>query len=100
MEPDKLIVALETNGQGDIRVLNRHSIPVNDSHRTVIWLVPSLVELFRGNKMPPRLISATIRRITSRTSSPSKIISPPCTSAPASPRQIRLPISLCRRPGP
>ncbi len=48
-----LSVALETDGRGNIRVSDRHSVPVSDGKKMTVWLVPSLRELFRGNQKPP-----------------------------------------------
>jgi hypothetical protein len=46
-------VPIESDGHGKIRVLDKHSVPLHDGARTVRWQVPSLSELFRGNRMPP-----------------------------------------------
>ncbi len=53
MNPEKLTVAFETDGQGHIRLVDRHTVCVADANKMVGWKVPSLAELFRGNKLPP-----------------------------------------------
>jgi hypothetical protein len=53
LNPDKLIVALEADGQRRIRVLDKHSIPVHDGNKMVRWQVPALSELYRGSQAPP-----------------------------------------------
>jgi hypothetical protein len=53
LNPDKLIVALEADNHGNIRVLDKHSIPVHDGNKMARWQVPALVDLFRGNQTPP-----------------------------------------------
>jgi hypothetical protein len=50
---DKLIVALEADDRRDIRVLDKHSIPVSDGTKMVRWQVPALGELFRGSRACP-----------------------------------------------
>ena len=53
LNPDKLIVALEADNRRNIRVLDKHSIPVHDGNKMVRWQVPALVDLFRGSRTPP-----------------------------------------------
>jgi hypothetical protein len=57
LNPRKLTVALMADEQGNIRVCQKHSIPVTDGAKTVQWEVPSLAELFRGNAIPPNDIN-------------------------------------------
>jgi len=54
LNPDKLTVALEADGQGNIRVGDKHSIPVTDGTKMTRWDVPALAALFRGDKLPPK----------------------------------------------
>lgn len=54
LNPDKLTVALEADGQGNIRVCDKHSIPVTDGTKMTAWKVPALTELFRGDKLAPK----------------------------------------------
>ena len=49
----KLTVAVATDERGRIRVEDRHSILVTDGKNAAVWEVPSLRELFRGDKAPP-----------------------------------------------
>jgi hypothetical protein len=49
----ELSVAFEADGQGHIRVMDRHFITVSDGERLTPWSVASLRELFRGNRQPP-----------------------------------------------
>jgi hypothetical protein len=53
LNPDKLTVALEADNHRNIRVLDRHSIPVTDGEKMASWAVPALAELFRGSQTPP-----------------------------------------------
>ena len=53
LNPDKLIVALEADDRRNIRVLDKHSVPVTDGGKMVHWQVPALGDLFRGSKLPP-----------------------------------------------
>ena len=53
LNPDKLAVALQTNDHRNIRVLDKHSVPVTDGEKAAVWAVPTLAELFRGNRTPP-----------------------------------------------
>ena len=53
LNPDKLIVALEADNRRNIRVLDKHSVPVHDGSKMVRWQVPALGELFRGSRTPP-----------------------------------------------
>ena len=48
-----LSVALEADGQGHIRVCDRHYVPVTDGKKVVSWPVKSLRELVRGQRLPP-----------------------------------------------
>ncbi len=53
LNPDKLFVALEVDDHRNIRVLDRHSVPVTDGEKMTGWSVPSLAGLFRGSRTPP-----------------------------------------------
>lgn len=53
MNPKKLAVAFETDRQGHIRLVDRHTVCVADANKMVGWEVASLAELFRGNRIPP-----------------------------------------------
>ena len=53
LNPKKLTVALETNGEGASGCRHRRSIPVTDGRKMARWYVPSLVDLFRGSQPPP-----------------------------------------------
>jgi hypothetical protein len=53
LNPERLSVALETDGHRNIRVMDKHSIPVTDGKKVVGWPVPVLTELFRGSRTPP-----------------------------------------------
>jgi hypothetical protein len=48
----KLSVAVETNGR-NIRVEDRHRVTLSDGSKPIQWTVPSLRELFRGDRLPP-----------------------------------------------
>lgn len=54
LNPDKLTVAVEMNGRGEIRVYDKHSVPITDGTRMTAWKVPALAGLFRGDKVPPK----------------------------------------------
>jgi hypothetical protein len=53
LDPDKLTVGLEVDDRRNIRIQDRHSVPVTDGEKAVVWPVPTLAELFRGNQAPP-----------------------------------------------
>jgi tetratricopeptide (TPR) repeat protein len=53
LDPESLSVAVDTDDKGYIHVPDRHSVLVSDGEKTAVWLVSSLRELFRGNKLPP-----------------------------------------------
>ena len=53
LNPHTLTVAVEADGQGTIRVQEKHSVHVYDGKKMVRWQVPTLQELFRGNRRPP-----------------------------------------------
>ena len=53
LNPDKLTVALEADDHRNIRVLDKHSVPVIDGDKMAVWAVPTLAELFRGSRTPP-----------------------------------------------
>lgn len=53
LNTEELTVGVEADGQGRIRVKDRHSIPVYDQNQLAEWRVASLPELFRGSKVPP-----------------------------------------------
>jgi hypothetical protein len=53
LNPEKLVVALETDGQRHVRVVDKHSVPVYDGNKMVRWPVPALSELYRGSQTPP-----------------------------------------------
>ena len=53
LNPRKLTVALEADGQGSVRVCQKHSVPLTDGAKIVPWEVPALTGLFRGNGVPP-----------------------------------------------
>jgi hypothetical protein len=53
LNPDHLTVALESDDRGNIRVQDKHSIPVYDDKKMARWQVPALGDLFRGNRTPP-----------------------------------------------
>jgi tetratricopeptide (TPR) repeat protein len=53
LNPRKLKVAFEADTRGNIRVCQKHSIPLTDSGRIVHWEVPALAGLFRGHGIPP-----------------------------------------------
>jgi hypothetical protein len=53
LNPKKLAVAFEADGQKHVRVVDKHTVPVSDGQKIVPWAVPALSELFRGNRTPP-----------------------------------------------
>jgi len=53
LNPDKLTVGLEADDRRNIRVLDKHSVPVTDGTKAAPWQVPTLAELFRGSQTPP-----------------------------------------------
>ena len=53
LDAERLSVALEASDQGNIRVQDKHSVPVYDGKKMARWQVPALGELFRGSRTPP-----------------------------------------------
>jgi len=53
LNPDKLVVAIEASDRRNIRVPDKHSVPVHDGNKMVRWQAPALGELFRGSRTPP-----------------------------------------------
>jgi len=53
LNPKKLTVAFEADDRRHIRIVDKHAVVVADGHKMVSWVVPSLAELFRGNRTPP-----------------------------------------------
>ncbi len=53
LDSENLSVALETNDLGHLRVVDRHTVPVSDGKKLVLWPVASLRELWRGNRPAP-----------------------------------------------
>jgi hypothetical protein len=49
----RLTVGLLADKQGHIRVEDRHAVPLTNGEEIVLWHVPTLRELFRGNRAPP-----------------------------------------------
>ena len=43
----------EADDRGNIRVQDKHFVPVYDGKKMARWQVPALPELFRGNRTPP-----------------------------------------------
>ena len=54
LNPDKLSVAFEADGQGNIRLQDKNSISITDGTKMTSWEVPALAGLFRGDKVPPK----------------------------------------------
>jgi tetratricopeptide (TPR) repeat protein len=53
LDARKLTVPLQADNHQNIKVQNRHSVPVFDRKKLAFWPVPSLRALFRGNRTPP-----------------------------------------------
>ena len=53
LNPEKLIVGLETNAQRHVRLPDRHHIYIYDGQKGARWTVASLQELFRGDRQQP-----------------------------------------------
>jgi tetratricopeptide (TPR) repeat protein len=53
LNPKKLTVVFETDGQGRVRVANKHSVNLYDGYKMALWEVPLLRDLFRGDAEPP-----------------------------------------------
>jgi hypothetical protein len=53
LNPDNLCVALEVDDGRNIRVLDKHVVPVTDGEKMAGWPVPAMAPLFRGNRAPP-----------------------------------------------
>jgi hypothetical protein len=50
---ERLSVLLEADDQGNIRVPDKHLVPVYDGSKMARWQVPALGELCRGSQTPP-----------------------------------------------
>ena len=57
LDGKNLSVALKADSQGHVQIQDRQSIPIYDGRKGAIWTVPSVRELFRGDKQPPADIS-------------------------------------------
>jgi hypothetical protein len=53
LNPDNLTVALKSARPGHVEIGDRHSILVFDGNNIATWPVPSLRDLFRGDRQPP-----------------------------------------------
>jgi hypothetical protein len=53
LNPDKLTVGLVVDDRRNVKVPDKHSVPVTDGEKAVVWPVPTLAELFRGSQTPP-----------------------------------------------
>lgn len=53
LDVQKLTVAVRTDANRRIHIRDRHEIFLFDGKQGAVWQVPSLRELFRGNKAPP-----------------------------------------------
>jgi hypothetical protein len=53
MDPQRLRVAFEAREPKQARIVDKHSLAVTDGKRIIHWDVASLVELFRGERVPP-----------------------------------------------
>jgi hypothetical protein len=53
LNPDNLSVALESDEHRNIRVPDKHSVPVTDGEKMVRWQVPALAGLYRGSRTSP-----------------------------------------------
>lgn len=53
LNPDKIAVAFQTDSQKHIRVPDKHTVTISDGEKAASWVVPSLRELFRGDRQPP-----------------------------------------------
>ena len=49
----KLSVAFEADRKGHARILDKHRVAVSDGEKHAFWSVPSLEQLFRGDRPPP-----------------------------------------------
>ena len=53
LDSEHLSLPLGADDRGNIRVQDKHSIPVFDGKKMAHWQVPALAELFRGSRTPP-----------------------------------------------
>ena len=53
LQAGKLAVTLEADGKGHVRIPDKHQISVSDGEKRALWPVPSLEQLFRGDRPPP-----------------------------------------------
>jgi hypothetical protein len=53
LDAQKLIVAVEANGQKRFRLPDKHRVLLSDGQKFAHWSVTSLRELFRGDRQPP-----------------------------------------------
>jgi len=53
LDAERLSVALEADNRGNIRVQDKHSVPIYDGKKMAHWQAPALGELFRGSRRPP-----------------------------------------------
>jgi len=49
----KAQIGLLTDQHGHIRVEDRHAVPLTNGEEILVWQVPTLRELLRGNRAPP-----------------------------------------------
>ena len=52
-DPARLMVSFETCAQGHVHFKDKHSVVASDGDKLVQWSIPSLGELFRGDRVPP-----------------------------------------------
>lgn len=57
LDPKNLSVGVVADDAGHVPTRDRHSIPVSDGDKAALWSVPSLRELLRGSRTPPRDMS-------------------------------------------
>jgi hypothetical protein len=53
LAPERLVVAFERDTQKHIRLVDKNRISVSDGQKITSWPIPSLRELFRGERLPP-----------------------------------------------
>jgi hypothetical protein len=53
LDPANLSLAVEADGQRQLRLADKQVLVISDGNKTATWKVSSLAEMFRGDRLPP-----------------------------------------------